>query len=90
MVLIHGPSRLLLAALDLVICKVLVVAGVTASTLAVLSLLRLGLSCLSLAMLEMLQTMLEAVLLCSRVFLSRLITTLNTDFNKKSADFQLH
>ena len=44
MVLIHGPSRLLLAALDLVICKVLVVAGVTASTLAVLSLLRLGFS----------------------------------------------
>ena len=34
----------------------------------------------SLAMLEMLQTMLEAVLLCSRVFLSQLITTLNTDF----------
>ena len=54
MVLIHGPSRLLLAALDLIICKVLVVAGVTASTLAVLSLLRLGLSCLSPAMLEML------------------------------------
>ena len=74
MVLIHGPSRLLSVAMLL--------REASARTLAVLSLLWLGFSCLSPAMLEMLQTMLEAVLLCSRVFLSQLITTLNTDFNK--------
>ena len=81
MVLLHGPSRLLSVAMLL--------REASARTLAVLSLLWLGFSCLSLAMLEMLQTMLEAVLLCSRVFLSQLITTLNTDFNKNLQIFQL-